>query len=386
MLKVIPLTGFQPVRPQKDGLYALQRQGVRQPRGGATVTLPLPGRVDKAMVHELLAEKRLPEAGAGLDHQADPALLGDLGDDGRKEAVGRKGPADDAEGRKPVGVASGGASGVIGNPGAVGEGVGDQMEVTRAMETSRWVDDDAPRAGLARRQAGGEPGVVGQRRAGPDRDGWEEPAPAHDVGAGRLAGDPTGARHRGGAAGGIAPDLEADERATPDHPVVEEEIEATTGELRRALGETHLDAGGAQQVHPAPGVERVGVERADDHAADSGREEGVDAGRRPAVGAAGLEGHVQRGAGRGRAPEGAQGGDLGVRAAGAGMPALRDDSAILDEDGADHRIGMGVAPGAAGELERAEEGAVVRASRHAQRLRRRATGAALPVTLRIGSE
>ena len=62
-----------------------------------------------------------------------------------------------------------------------------------------------------------------------------------------------------------------------------------------AVGEHHLDAVVAQDPQAAPGGVLAGVVGGDDHAPDPGVADRVGARRRPALVAAGLQRHVQRG-------------------------------------------------------------------------------------------
>src|SRR5438105_1420245 len=88
---------------------------------------------------------------------------------------------------------------------------------------------------------------------------------------------------------------------------------------------------------------RVGINSADNHVADTGRNDGFGARRCAAVGTARLQGNVKSRSGWTMivTPSVPQRLDLGMRQSGASMPASADDLAILNQDGPDHRVGRG---------------------------------------------
>ncbi len=113
---------------------------------------------------------------------------------------------------------------------------------------------------------------------------------------------------------------------------------------RREEARFHLHARGAQARVTLPAHERVGILESGDHAAHARGDERVGARRRPAMVAAGFEGHVGRRACRGFGA-GRQRLRLGVRFARTLVPALADDPPGLRDHAAHAGIGRGgVAP------------------------------------------
>lgn len=102
----------------------------------------------------------------------------------------------------------------------------------------------------------------------------------------------------------------------------------------------HRDAGLHQTQQAATGDLGVGILHRRDHPRHPGAHQRIGARRGAAEVAAGLEGHVGGGAACILAGL-AQGMDLGVRLAGADVPALADHLAVLDQHAADARIRMG---------------------------------------------
>ena len=119
------------------------------------------------------------------------------------------------------------------------------------------------------------------------------------------------------------------------------------------VGELRRDTGFAEQLETAA-VRRVRVELARDNARDARLEQRIDARRSRTVVSAGLQRHVHRRAACTLARIG-EGGDLGVRAALAFVPALAHDLAVTHDDRADDRIGSRRAAAALGELDGALE-------------------------------
>ena len=93
----------------------------------------------------------------------------------------------------------------------------------------------------------------------------------------------------------------------------------------------------SQDLRTLSGDERIGVETADEHAADAVLDDRVRAGRGAAPVAARLQCDVKIGSGciLGAVREGVA---LGVKAADVLVPAFTDDFSVLDDDAADHRI------------------------------------------------
>src|SRR4029077_299730 len=115
--------------------------------------------------------------------------------------------------------------------------------------------------------------------------------------------------------------------------------------------ELDLDAGGLETPEPAAVHERVGVAGADDDARNPRGDDGIGAGRRPAVVRARLERHVE---GRALGPIAGllQRDRLGVADSVVLVPALADDLAVVLDDRADERMIRGLPPSALGQLER----------------------------------
>ncbi len=101
-------------------------------------------------------------------------------------------------------------------------------------------------------------------------------------------------------------------------------------------------------------MRRVRVDLARENAGDARLEQRIDARWSRPVVSAGLQRHVHRRAACTLACIG-EGGDLGVRAALAFVPALAHDLALTHDDRADDRIGSRRAAAALGELDGALE-------------------------------
>ena len=127
----------------------------------------------------------------------------------------------------------------------------------------------------------------------------------------------------------------------------------TTAKGDFAVGELRRHAGFAEQLETAA-VRRIRVELAGDNARNARLEQRIDARRSRSVVSAGLQRHVHRRAACTLARIG-EGGDLGVRAALAFVPALAHDLALTHDDRADDRIGSRRAAAALGELDGALE-------------------------------
>ena len=121
--------------------------------------------------------------------------------------------------------------------------------------------------------------------------------------------------------------------------------------LRGRLGQEarfHADAGLPQPREAASLHQRVGILERGDHAADARGHQRVGAGGRAAVVAAGLEGQVD-GRALGRLAAGGERCRLGVRLAGARVPALAQHPAALRDDATHARVGRGGVAAARGE-------------------------------------
>ena len=172
--------------------------------------------------------------------------------------------------------------------------------------------------------------------------------------AAALAGDPLRVARAGrDLAVERARHLQRDERQARAGVLAEGLVEEAGGGRLGALGELDLAAVVAQ--HPGAAAARLlaRVLGGDHDALDRGREDRLGARRRPAVVGAGLERHEHRRPleiGPARARVGDRG-DLGVRAAELGVPALADDLAAARDHGADERVRADAAPAALGQLE-----------------------------------
>ena len=137
------------------------------------------------------------------------------------------------------------------------------------------------------------------------------------------------------------------------------------------------DALGAQQVEAMARVGRIRIAGAHDDGAEAGGQDGVDARRRAAVRAAGLERHVQDGVRGGLTAQGAQRHHFGMRFSDLGVEPFGDDLAAFGDHRPDHRVRMRTAPSLTGELESSPHRRLGSRHGHGQRLRLRETAAAL---------
>ena len=178
--------------------------------------------------------------------------------------------------------------------------------------------------------------VVGEGRARPDDDRVVPGAkPVHET---LLLGpaQPARAAIRSGHAP-VERDhrLEGDPRKTRRAPLEVGRIERAA--LLIADAEHHLHAGLTKRRDSLPVHERIGVEHADHDAADSGGQDRVHTGGRAPHVRAGLERDHERRS-RGGGAGSLQGARLGVRLAGALVPA-RDDRGSAEDDRPHARIG-----------------------------------------------
>lgn len=111
----------------------------------------------------------------------------------------------------------------------------------------------------------------------------------------------------------------------------------------------HLDALGAEQINSLSGDQGVGVVRTDDHPTDATVQNGLCAGRRFAVVAAGLQSDVKGGA-LGRCGTVCQSIALCVKTTVLLVIALSDDDSVFDNHGAYHRVGTDPAGSFLGQL------------------------------------
>ena len=128
-----------------------------------------------------------------------------------------------------------------------------------------------------------------------------------------------------------------------------------------------------EEREPSSGHRRVRVAHRRDHAAQPGGGQPRRARRRAPLVSAGLEVHVERCSAR-SLPRPLEGQHLRVGASRASVPRFSDHAVVLDDDAAHHRVGVGLAAAALGEVEGAghPEGVVRRREvRHRRALRRR---------------
>ena len=155
----------------------------------------------------------------------------------------------------------------------------------------------------------------------------------------RCAGDPlagTVVQRRASVQTGR--DLHAHPRTTARHPRDKADVEFTRSVFTdAAVGQ---DARRTQARKPLPGGTRIRVLHRRHHAMQSGCDQCFIAGRCAAVVMTGFESDVGGGATRTLTSR-LQGDDLGVRPAGARMPALANDLAVAHDDTTDTRIRRG---------------------------------------------
>jgi len=129
--------------------------------------------------------------------------------------------------------------------------------------------------------------------------------------------------------------FQGDEGKTGGHELEELLIQAAAFLLPDA--DDGFDALGPQCRHPPAGDDGIRIDGTDHHPGRLLPDQGLDAGGRPPLVGAGLQGDVEGGAGDGL-PGPSDGVDLGVALAAADVIAFPDDPAVLDDDGADHGI------------------------------------------------
>ncbi len=145
------------------------------------------------------------------------------------------------------------------------------------------------------------------------------------------------ARH-GGAPVQAGGQLAAHKGQPPAHPLDETGIEGP----RLGLQDPHLhgNAGGLQDLQSLARHQGVGIDHGGHHAPHPRREQGVGAGRGPALVAAGFQGDIGGGA-AGPPPRGRQRDALGVGGADAVVVTLTDDLPGADQDTAYPWVGIG---------------------------------------------
>lgn len=141
--------------------------------------------------------------------------------------------------------------------------------------------DGAP--GFDPRESSRENRVVGEDGSGSNRNGWKEATPFHDIRMGLLAGDPAGGAGTGGDASVERGSAFGDQEGClfPD-PVIENEIEVCAGVFEHPGGDIHSVV--SEDGNRLAVVQGIGVEGADDDAANARCEDNVRAWRRSSVG------------------------------------------------------------------------------------------------------
>ncbi len=176
-------------------------------------------------------------------------------------------------------------------------------------------------------------------------------APAVGPGAARLAGDPlrvTAARRDLAVEGHRR--LEDHERPPGPGMLAERLVQEARRVTEVVVDQLHLDPLVAQDAEPASGrlCRRIVGRHHDSR--DPRADDRLRAGRGAALVTARFERHVE-GCARRILAAGRERDTLGVRLAGACVEALSDHLAALDDDGADERIGAGVATSGRGQLD-----------------------------------
>ncbi len=279
------------------------------------------GDVELDAVNEAEIERLSEDLRSAFDEDAGDAATGEVAQDGPETALFIH-------------------EGAVAAP--VGEKVGLRGEISRARENyAPWLTEAAD-------AADGQARVIGAEGSGADQDGIDLGAQAVGIEAGRLAREP---RALGGKAddAGIQGDraFGDDEGEAGDDPFVEGAIEGGGFGGKNAVND--FNAGRAEPLEAAARMGGIGVDGRDDDAREPGGDNGIDAGRRTAMGGSGLEGDVEgcaaRQAGMGETAE-----RLNLRMGGAGgtMPAPREKPPPRgDDNGANSRIGAGASHAAA---------------------------------------
>ena len=125
--------------------------------------------------------------------------------------------------------------------------------------------------------------------------------------------------------------------------MIEDKVQVRALVSQDALG--HLNPRRPQPRETRAGVSGIRVRRPDDHPREAGLDDRLAAGARASVGRTRLHGHIQNRRGLGPPAEASERYPLGVGLAIARMESFRDDNAVLNNQGYDHRIGMRLAPG-----------------------------------------
>src|SRR5919108_49336 len=230
----------------------------------------------------------------------------------------------------------------------VREGAGAELEV-RVFRERAAAEGEPARLASGVHVAGVEARCIGMHRSHPDCDGVGGGAELVDSPSAFRLGDPALARDR-------QPAVECHGRLVRHERSFLRDPGAPGLVLRTGLEEIgvfDLDAGRAELGQPAARL-RVRVERAGDDAGDPGVEDGLRAWRRRPPAAARLEGDVERGA-AGALAGGLDREHLGVRLTLTLVPALADDLAVIDHDGADDGVGACRPPPSLCEIEGAPE-------------------------------
>lgn len=122
---------------------------------------------------------------------------------------------------------------------------------------------------------------------------------------------------------------------------IEFRVERFTGRFTNTGG--HLNSMISEDFESGPAVPRIGIHGPYDHTSDSGPDDGFGAGRRPAMGGARFQGHINSGSrGVTATPDGIRDGiRLGMGLAGPPVISTPNFLAIADNHSTDGRIGGG---------------------------------------------
>ena len=211
--------------------------------------------------------------------------------------------------------------------------------------------------------AHGQLRIVGPHGAAAGQDDIVAGALAHHVRPRLRAGNPLAlaVRQRGLAVEADA-QLHRQPRPPARHAADKAAVEFARLGFQQAAGT--LDAGCGETCHALTGDQRIGIDHGRHHAPDSGLQQCIGAGGRAAEMAARLQRHVGRGAACPLAGHG-QRMPLGMRRAGADVPALSRHLPVTDHDAAHAGIGRGTGHAQTRQLQGARHVAVVVGAEHA---------------------
>ena len=234
--------------------------------------------------------------------------------------------------------------------------IGDDEDRTTVRDVKhpggRWkgqigVQHDAARGSASPNDSRIQAGVIGQDGSDAREDGIHPATFPMDEAMRRRTRDGRGGS-RGGdqiAIRGFRP-FGDDPGSAGGHPVAEGRMEPPHG--RHVIDHHDVDPGGSESCDAACG-EGIGIDGAHHQPSDPRGEDGIHAGRSPAVMIAGFERDPGRAAAGGLARS-TKGHDLRMRAAGAAGSSASDDPAVTISHEATHgRIGFGISVASQGE-------------------------------------